>query len=275
MTKQGKKWLFSYFFATFPLLFRVDPQSHFFATLKFSGFRALWDLLPLTILNRTGSVFPLPLLLPSSHTYLKAGSSKGCACAVRFITLPALQKNFVNIFSVFAWEFCIEKWRGFLVNFFWSLSPAKRSTKSPRKIRGKFGAKSGAKFGPKIRKIRETFVLQLFWPKSSLLRTLLRSTCLYWKPLQAPSKNPSKKHLLFKNLLRTLLRSVRLHDPLGVHPIPSSPSYPKGGSSKGWFATACLCRAFNLIKRHTTRTPPPLPQTPRPREPPVMMEFTC
>ena len=38
-------------------------------------------------------------------------------------------------------------------------------------------------------------------------------------PLQAPSKNPSKKHLLLKSLLRTLLRSVLLHDPLGVHPI--------------------------------------------------------
>ena len=37
-------------------------------------------------------------------------------------------------------------------------------------------------------------------------------------PLQAPSKNPSKKPLLLENLLRTLLRSVRLHDPLGVHP---------------------------------------------------------
>ena len=80
------------------------------------------------------------------------------------IDLPALQKNFMNIFFVFAWEFCIEKWQGFLVNFFWSPSPTKRSTKSPRKIRGKFGAKSGAKFGTKIRKIRETFVLQLFWP---------------------------------------------------------------------------------------------------------------
>ena len=28
----------------------------------------------------------------------------------------------------------------------------------------------------------------------------------------------AKKHLLLENLLRTLLRSVRLHDPLGVHP---------------------------------------------------------
>ena len=36
-------------------------------------------------------------------------------------------------------------------------------------------------------------------------------------PQQAPYKNPSKKHLLLKNLLRFLLRSVRLHDPLGVH----------------------------------------------------------
>ena len=41
------------------------------------------------------------------------------------VTLPALQKNFVNIFVVFAWEFCIEKWRGFLVNFLWSPSPTK------------------------------------------------------------------------------------------------------------------------------------------------------
>ena len=38
-------------------------------------------------------------------------------------------------------------------------------------------------------------------------------------PHKAPSKNPSKKHFLLENLLRTLLRSVRLHDPLGVHPI--------------------------------------------------------
>ena len=37
-------------------------------------------------------------------------------------------------------------------------------------------------------------------------------------PLKAPSENPSKKHLLLENLLRTLQRSVSLHDPLGVHP---------------------------------------------------------
>ena len=67
------------------------------------------------------------------------------------VTLPVLQKNSVNIFFVFAWEFCIEKWRGFLVIFFWSPSPTKRSAKSPRKVRGKFGAK----FGPKFEKFRK------------------------------------------------------------------------------------------------------------------------
>ena len=41
---------------------------------------------------------------------------------------------------------------------------------------------------------------------------------LYWTgPIANSSdKNPSKKALPLKNLLRTLLRSVQLHDPLGV-----------------------------------------------------------
>ena len=34
-------------------------------------------------------------------------------------------EEFCEYFFVFAWEFCIEKWRGFLVNFFWSPSPTK------------------------------------------------------------------------------------------------------------------------------------------------------
>ena len=37
-----------------------------------------------------------------------------------------------------------------------------------------------------------------------------------WR-VQAPSKNLAKKHLLLESLLRNLLRSVLLHDPLGVH----------------------------------------------------------
>ena len=37
-------------------------------------------------------------------------------------------------------------------------------------------------------------------------------------PLEAPSKNPLKKHLLVKSFLKTLQRSVLLHEPAGVHP---------------------------------------------------------
>ena len=72
------------------------------------------------------------------------------------------QETFCEYFFVFAREFCIEKRRGFLVNFFRSPFPTKGSTKTPRKTRGKFGAEFTAKFGTKIRKIRETFGLQLF-----------------------------------------------------------------------------------------------------------------
>ena len=44
-------------------------------------------------------------------------------------------------FFVFAWEFCIEKWWGFLVSFFWSPSPTKRSTKKSWKNSGKIRSK--------------------------------------------------------------------------------------------------------------------------------------
>ena len=57
-----------------------------------------------------------------------------------------------------------------------------------------------------------------------------KNPCPYSNPYKAPSKNPSKKALPLKNLLRTLLRSVRLHDPLGVHPTlighPQTCVYP-------------------------------------------------
>ena len=49
---------------------------------------------------------------------------------------------------------------------------------------------------------RTCFCLLSAFNKRSLLRTLLRNPCLYWKPLQPPSK----KHILVENLLRTLLR---------------------------------------------------------------------
>ena len=53
-------------------------------------------------------------------------------------------------------------------------------------------------------------IFDVFFDVAPFRRPLLQS---------ADSKNPSKKHRPFKNLLRTLLRSVLLHEPLGVHPI--------------------------------------------------------
>ena len=58
---------------------------------------------------------------------------------------PALQKNLVTFFSVFAWEFCIEK----------------RSTKTPQIIQENLEQNSGQN-STKTCKIRGTFVLQLF-----------------------------------------------------------------------------------------------------------------
>ena len=126
------------------------------------------------------------------------------ACYCMNVILPALQKHFVNIFFVFAWEFCIEKWRGFLVNFFWSPLPTKRSTKNPRKIRGKFGAKFGAKFGTKIQKIRGAFVLELVWPK---WMTLVDSVAQCWATPRYgwdfPEEIPEKLRKDPGNALRT------------------------------------------------------------------------
>ena len=52
-----------------------------------------------------------------------------------------------------------------------------------------------------------------------------------------PSENPSKKALSLKNLLRTLLRSVRLHDPLGVRPSIAATAVHSG--MEGSFGMVC------------------------------------
>ena len=77
-------------------------------------------------------------------------------------TLPTLQKTFVDFFFVFAWEFCIEKWRGFLVNFSGLRFPRNKARKLlinfgeiRSKIRGKIRDGNSKNSG-------ETFVLQLF-----------------------------------------------------------------------------------------------------------------
>ena len=57
----------------------------------------------------------------------------------------------MNSFFVFAWEFCIEKWRGFLMNsFLVSVSREtkhEKSSKNSGKIRGKIRAENSKKSG--------------------------------------------------------------------------------------------------------------------------------
>ena len=122
----------------------------------------------------------------------------------KFFTLPALQKHFVDFFFKFAWEFCIEKRQGFLVNFFWSPFPTKQSTKTPEKIRGKFGAKFGAKFGTKIRKIRGLFVLHLFWPKNSC-QSRFSSVYLVFEVFQDIWYSPTRKIPVHAGMLPSLV----------------------------------------------------------------------
>ena len=86
------------------------------------------------------------------------------------VTLPALPKKIVNIFSCLPGNFVLKNGRDFGWFFFWSPFPTKRRPKNLRKFWGKFGAKFVAESGTKIRKIRETFILQLFWPKRKIKR---------------------------------------------------------------------------------------------------------
>ena len=55
------------------------------------------------------------------------------------VTLTALQKHFVDFFFEFAWEFCIEKWRGFFGEEF---SGLRFPRSEARKILEKFGENS-------------------------------------------------------------------------------------------------------------------------------------
>ena len=61
-------------------------------------------------------------------------------------------EEFCEFFFVFASEFCIEKWRGFLVNFFCSPFPTKRSTKILKKFGKNSEQNSGQNSGRKFEK---------------------------------------------------------------------------------------------------------------------------
>ena len=83
---------------------------------------------------------------------------------------------------------------------------------------------------------RACFCLLSAFYNTPLSKNLSKKLCLYWNPCKAPSKNPSKKHLLVENLLRTLLRAARgCMNPLGVHPNighgNSTPCDPEFGAS--------------------------------------------
>ena len=156
-TNNAQKVRFSALFGTFRHSLWNRRKPHFLCRLMF---------LPFGLRGSTGNTQYYPPPPPA-----KSANSRGLlhemllslaplqklvleifvSCCGQIVTVPPLQNHFVNIFFVFAWEFCNEKWQGFLVNFLWSPFPTKQSTKNPRKIRGKFGSKirehnSGRKF---------------------------------------------------------------------------------------------------------------------------------
>ena len=59
-----------------------------------------------------GVFVPIWLVLPRCEA-----TDLGVFDVSHFVTLPLLQKHFVDFFFELAWEFCIEKGRGFLVIF--------------------------------------------------------------------------------------------------------------------------------------------------------------
>ena len=79
-----------------------------------------------------------------NNDFAKNGTMCAGISTFRILTLPAPQKNFVNIFFVFAWEFCVEKWRGWAHFFLVSVSHEakhEKSSKNSGKIRSKIGCK--------------------------------------------------------------------------------------------------------------------------------------
>ena len=101
-------------------------------------------------LNVVAHVRARPMLVLGAmrkHCFIKPGLRCLLWKKSYYITLPVLQKNFVNIFCLFAWEFCIEKRRGFLVNFFWSPSPTNRSANHSSKNSGQNSGRNIEKFG--------------------------------------------------------------------------------------------------------------------------------
>ena len=81
-----------------------------------------------SVCGNTGTAWTTPPFQTKFWKSLKLALSKVSALGLRpkrpftqvsspKVTLPAHQKTFVDDFFELSWEFCIEKWRGFLVIF--------------------------------------------------------------------------------------------------------------------------------------------------------------
>ena len=68
--------------------------------------------------------------------------------------------------------------------------------------------------GPTLQKV----MFLLFYDHSFYSNNAFRNPAVTEHCCEAASQDTSTKHFLLYNLLRTLPRSVFLHDPLGVHP---------------------------------------------------------
>ena len=102
----------------------------------------------------------------------------------RFIVHAGSPENFCGFFLFEStWEFCIEKWQGFLVNLFCSPFPTKRSTKTPQTFRGKFGANPGQNSGRKFEKFGELS----FCNFSDLTLCMLGLARVWFSPASPPN----------------------------------------------------------------------------------------
>ena len=112
---------------------RASPEMNRQGSSGFSTMRALSS--PCLSQLTSSWIMALSLLWSSCLQRIVSGFSSMATLPSDFARSP---ENFCGFFlQIFAWEICIERWRGFFVIFSWSPFPTKRSTKTPQKVRGK------------------------------------------------------------------------------------------------------------------------------------------
>ena len=99
--------------------------------------------------------------------------------APSYVTLPPLQKRFVNIFLRICLGILHWKMAGIFGEFFLvSVSHETKHENSSKNSGRKFGEKFGAKFGDKNSKNRGTFGLRLSWPKEMPMKRGVVCVCV-------------------------------------------------------------------------------------------------